>query len=186
MAVTSGFTALLSLSVGIWILVNWKDMNGCNVFFMRTIEYYDHDPYHDDYCDDDVFVHNFSDDDNDFWDDDDDYYRSRDYCMEGRWGGIAILDGVLWSVVTGFVLYFVYSGRHYEWQKKYAKNRTDDDVCVVPDTNDNNANLVGIAAHATEVVMGEVAHAVPLAKPKKKKKSKKPKPPRSEKTDDAV
>lgn len=120
-------SALTSIGVGIYILINWSDESYCYTFVL--------DAYH--------------------------YGGENDYCEEGKWGTIALVSGVIWSLVSVCIIHFVRSGRHALFEKHHADAGAEN-------SNANAAVELGTVAEASPATAAAaVAVAITLPEPTK-------------------
>lgn len=87
-------TSAISLGVGIYILVAWRQKRWCDPFLLYTNDYY---------YDDDLYK----------WPNEDD-------CPEKIWFTIALLCALLWAAAAACLFYFLKSGRHAKWEDKHS------------------------------------------------------------------
>lgn len=120
-------SALTSIGIGIYILIDWSDETYCYTFILDT--------YDDGY--------------------------GGDYCEEGRWGTIALVCGVIWSLVSVCIIHFVKSGRHALFEKHHAEAGAEN-------SNANAAVELGTVAGASPATAAPaVAVAITLPEPTK-------------------
>jgi hypothetical protein len=131
-------SALTSIGIGIYILIVWSNESYCYTFVLNAY-HYDQQIYYDDYVDD----------------------RQYDHCEEAKWGTIALVCGVIWSLVSVCIIHFVRSGRHARFEKHHAEAGTEN----------SNANAVlelGTVAEASPATAEPtVAVAITLPEPTK-------------------
>ena len=97
-AVIAGLTSVANLGIAIYALVAWRKKRYCEVFVWYTNDYY--------------------------YDDDTRNWPNTDYCHEKTWFAIALVCALLWAGAAFCMTWFVKSGRHAKWEKKYVNSST--------------------------------------------------------------
>lgn len=126
---------LAQIGVGIYALVRWKNSRYCYIF---VIDDYTYDYY-------------------------DDYLGSssrKDHCPEEVWATISFLSGALSAASSGFMFYFVKSGRHAKWEGNHCKNAETATATAVVDVE--LAPTTTTTTPSTPTTTTTTAHAAAL------------------------
>jgi len=107
----ASITSVINLLVAIYVIVAWRDRNGCFPFSLMA------------------------DDDSYDWS----YYYD---CTEKVWFVIALICALMWATAAACLFYFVKSGRHAKWEKKFLPSSNNEAVASPPNTKVSNAEVV--------------------------------------------
>merc|ERR1711935_1226672 len=86
------------------------------------------------------------------------YDSMDDLCPEEVWATISFLSGALSAASSGFMFYFVKSGRHAKWEGNHCKNAetataaavVDVDVELAPTTTPTTAHAQGLTPESEQ------------------------------------